>query len=77
MNYFDLELAYEMLLVEMKMNLAATRIAAIYKGARVRKELKPIIVKRKSATLFIQAIVRFKLIQIKCKKRKNDAVLLL
>ena len=67
MTHYDLELAFEMLLMEKKMILAATRIAVIYKGTMVRKKLKPVIAKRKSAIVFVQAFLRFRMILFKIK----------
>ena len=53
MNLFDLELAYQMLLTEKKINNAATKISSIWRGVTVRKRLVNLINKRKWATLLL------------------------
>ena len=53
MNLYDLELSFQMLLLEYNMSVSATKIAAIYRGIMVRSKLRTLIINRKRATLFI------------------------
>ena len=57
--------------------MASTRIAAIWKGIRVRSILDKIIMARRRSTLFLQSFFRFRLHQkYKAQKKYNSAVLI-
>ena len=65
MDAFHLDLAYRMLRLEQVMYQAATRIACIYRGIKTRRKLKAILKARKSATLFIQAIIKRRILKMR------------
>jgi len=53
MDTLHLELSYQMLRLEQRMNHAATRIGCIYRGVKTRRRLHKLLKARKSATLLI------------------------
>lgn len=65
MDLLHLDLAYQMLRLEQRMNQASTTIACIYRGIKTRRYLKKVLKARKSATLFIQAVIRKRILKMR------------
>ena len=77
MDQYHLEFAYMMLRLEQRMSKAATRISCIYRGLKTRRHLREVLKQRKKSTLFIQAIIRRRMLARKKLKRQNNAATLI
>ena len=77
MDALHLELSYRMLRLEQRMSQSATRIACIYRGLKTRRQLREVLKARKSATLFIQANIRRRILKRRKVERERAAAILI
>ena len=76
MEPIELDLAFSKLRLEQKFYQAATCITACYRGLKTRRLLKTQLTKRKYAILFIQAVVKRKILTRLRVQRMNHAATL-